>query len=258
MIMAEKPILFSEGMIKAVLEDRKRQTRRVIKLPSWSTDNWDDFEIGEFGEPLVICENTGCLAEIKSPYGQARDTLWVRERHAIECPYGPAKGCDNPDHIVYWATEEPVVRDSIIAKWRPSIHMPRWASRITLRVNEVRIERIQDITLEDILAEGCPTEHYPENNNGISHAAFGWFEYLWDSINAKRGYGWDKNPFVWVVDFDLIEPSKANDIAMINARKEETLVKLERMAETGQRLVDLLKGGEAAGGETGSVPHREC
>jgi hypothetical protein len=140
----------------------------------------------------------------------------VREKHAIECPYGPAKECDNPDHIIYWQNEGPVVRDSITAKWRPSIFMPRWASRITLKVNRVWVERVQDISEKDAIAEGVEKisdgfwrcYQFPEK--GFRTSATASFMSLWDSINAKRGYGWDTNPHVWVVEFE-IEKGQENE-----------------------------------------------
>ena len=120
----KKPILFNTDMVNAILVGQKTQTRRIVKLPSWSTGKWDDFELDELGVALAICEKTMCWAEVKSPYGRAGDHLWVREKYTIECPYGLPQGCDHPDHIIYWAAESEVVRDSITAKWRPSVFMP--------------------------------------------------------------------------------------------------------------------------------------
>jgi hypothetical protein len=83
-------------------------------------------------------------------------------------------------------------------KWRPSIHMPRWASRTLLEVTEVRVERVASIKWDDVIAEGCPDRGLPDNN------PMDWFHELWDSINAKRGYGWDINPWVWVISFEVL------------------------------------------------------
>jgi hypothetical protein len=203
--MAEKPILFSAEMIQAVLDGRKTQTRRVVKLPLWSTGDWDDFELDEFGVPLTICEKTTCWAEVNSPYGRAGDNLWVRETWRTHEYYNPVAPRDLSREmpVQYKADLALTGTVGVRARWRPSIFMPRWASRINLRVNEVRVERLRDITLADILAEGCPVEHRPESCNGMSHAVFGWFEHLWDSINHKRGYGRRNNPFVWVIKFSL-------------------------------------------------------
>ena len=90
-------------------------------------------------------------------------------------------------------------------KWRPSIHMPRWASRITLRVTNVRVERVQEISEEDALAEGVYGDEAAPFDQATATMCF---EALWDSINAKRGYGWDANPWVWVVEFERVEAAR--------------------------------------------------
>lgn len=206
--MITKPILFNADMIKAILSGQKTQTRRIVKLPPWSTGDWGDFELDDLGTALAICEKTTCWVEVKSPYGGAGDHLWVREKHTIECPYGPPNECDNPDHVIYWAAESEIVRDSITAKWRPSIFMPRWASRITLRVKSGRVERLQDIIETDAIAEGVEQVSdglfrcYQNPEKGCRTSATASFMSLWDSINEKRGYGWDTNPWVWVTEFD--------------------------------------------------------
>lgn len=218
-MMTERPILFSGEMVRAVLGGRKTQTRRVMRLPRWSTGNWADFELDDQGKPLTVCGDTGCLAEIASPYGTPGDSLWVRETHtwitlAASDPWrlrAAADGClkHHPDGydvaMIYRADG-----DEISGDWRPSIFMPRWGSRISLDVVSIRVERLRDITTADAMAEGCPVEYRPENCNGMSHAVHGWFEYLWDSINLKRGYGWDVNPWVWVVEFAAATRSAAD------------------------------------------------
>lgn len=116
--------------------------------------------------------------------------------------------------VYYKATEE----FPFLYKWKPSIHMPRWASRITLEVTDVRVERVQDISEQDALAEGVDmeTEHGSlciniEDASYSSNLVYGSaiktvFRKLWDSINLKRGYGWDINPWVWVVEFKRAMP----------------------------------------------------
>lgn len=205
--MAEKPILFSGVMVRAILDGQKTQTRRIMNPQPFETSRrgeWCWVWSPKKGEEWFNWgDGFDCQMGNLSPYASFdnENYLWVREKHAIECPYGPAKGCDNPYHVIYWASEEEIVRDSITAKWRPSIFMPRWASRITQRVNEVRVERLQDIDEAGYFAEGIKDlgDGVGEFNHkrGMAEALF---VELWDKINSSRGYGWAANPWVWVVD----------------------------------------------------------
>lgn len=179
--MKEKPILFSSPMVKAILDGSKTQTRRVIKpQPIW------------IGDPSVQFKTQDCNPKgiIKCPYGQPGDRLWVREKFSYPTGYSYVGG------IWYWADGQPDKGDWI--KPKPSIHMPRWASRITLEVVSVRVERLQDISESDSRAEGV---RYSEEEIRPYTCAF---VDLWDSINAKLGYGWDVNPWVWVVEFKRV------------------------------------------------------
>lgn len=205
-----KQILLDEETVRAILDGRQTQVRPIM--------NPQPYESSACGEWCWVWRpkkaekwfNWGEGFDIRigniSPYSSFdnENFLWVREKHTIECPYGPAKGCDNPDHVIYWAAEEPIVRDSITAKWRPSRHMPRWASRLTLRVLEVRTERVQDITLQDCIAEGMNWWDQNKARASFTGAAYQryWWKTLWDSINASRRFGWDANPWVWVVEFE--------------------------------------------------------
>ena len=185
-------------MVKAILEGRKTQTRRVIKPQP------NDIRESPFVKSGI---ETTHGYEIKLKY-EPGDRLWVREtwhQHSSDDDF-----CTGEIH--YRATEI-----CVGTKWIPSIFMPRWASRITLEVVNVRVERVQDICFEDCLSEGCDSgfEHYDGSCNHIEDGSCcqGWhygskwnFRYLWDSINAKRGYGWDVNPWVWVVEFKRIDP----------------------------------------------------
>ena len=162
--MKERPILFSGPMVRAILNGTKTQTRRVMRP-------------GERVEKMILN---------KSPYGIPGDRLWVRETWT---------GADDPAHkhaVHYRADGERACR------WRPSILMPRWASRITLEVTGIRIERLCDITERDALAEGCVGDGH------VTVDARAAFKLLWGSLNAKRGYGWDANPWVWVIHFKRI------------------------------------------------------
>jgi hypothetical protein len=209
--MNEKPILFNSEMVRAVFDGRKTMTRRVMKNPSWSKMDDDTFWSG------VQVGYDHKLEFINCPYGRPGDLLWVRETWAAVSPHdypAPIEECTieykadtgNP-YPGDWSVED--ARGNPDApKWRPSIFMPRWASRLTLRVTAVRVERVQDISKKDIIAEGVNwSESFPEGyTNKLNKRGYGSaeaaFRDLWDSINAKRGYSWESNPFVWVVEFE--------------------------------------------------------
>ena len=201
----ERPILFSDRMVCAILEGRKTQTRRVVKQQDVLDSRnevgvWDG--PGEVGEWEVS----------RCPYGQVGDRLWVREAwHCDGDPkfveYNPEIGLSATPDCFYRATE--MCRNPNAGwRWRPSIHMPRWASRITLEITGVRVERLQDISEEDAKAEGVELIGARLVNDDGSTTAYTHkmhFEALWDSINEDRGYSWESNPWVWVVNFKRIE-----------------------------------------------------
>ena len=163
----EKPILFSAPMVRAILDGSKSQTRRVVKLKSHHT-----IEERDDGKPWPWMYDSARDADywLPCPYGQPFDRLWVREEHAFSVvdPEG-YDWHDDPENwdVIYRADESQPAggwRDSdgnvISAPWRPSIHMPRWASRITLEVTAIRVERLQDISDEDAQAEGSGRLHH--------------------------------------------------------------------------------------------------
>ena len=189
--MKERPILFSGPMVRAILEGRKTQTRRVIK-PQPTSDHGLVFEgiaPGKFG---AVSDG-----EITCPYGTIGDRLWVKETHHVrDAGYVDGTGRD----IVYKADDE-----DFPYGWTPSIHMPRWASRINLEITGIRVERLQDISEEDAKAEGVGVHggwNADETEYGVN--ARGPFSRLWDSINAKR-HPWASNPWVWVIEFRRAE-----------------------------------------------------
>lgn len=207
--MKERPILFSGAMVRAILDGRKTQTRRVCKARGVdfigsggrSGADWNDpdcwgYEAGD-GEWYVLSRSpSNGMRSIVCPYGQPGDRLWVRETwNLIEAVFG---GTTRP---VYRASPETYTQYPGIA-WRPSIFMPRWASRITLEVVGVRVERVQDIDDADAYAEGMEPLADEWVHSGAS--ARDLFLMLWNEINAKRGYSWDSNPWVWVVEFKRI------------------------------------------------------
>jgi hypothetical protein len=131
------------------------------------------------------------------PYGIVGDRLWVKEAWAK-----PGEVADETEY----RADNP---DPLAAKWRPSIHMPRWASRITLEITDVRVQRVQEMSYNDWCADFAPNAFQreqalatfvgSENQKRMSRE-------LWDSINAKRGFGWDANPWVWAITFKRIKP----------------------------------------------------
>ena len=140
----------------------------------------------------------------KCRYGQPGDRLWVRETWAKCCH---SHGCSG----IYFKTDD--LKGAKIEKWKPSIHMPRRISRITLEVINVRVERLQDISEDDAMAEGAHPFPFmdrmfdPETRKMVVDADFHRprFKTLWDSINSKRGFGWDVNPWVWVIEFRRVK-----------------------------------------------------
>lgn len=190
--MKESPILFNGDMVRAVLAGQKTQTRRAVVPPTRTRGNHGS-----------IC-----------PYGQPGDRLWVRERWAADMSFDdlpPRMLAPRGMPIYYHATAQ-----CMDYKWRPSIHMPRWASRITLEITDVLKERVQNITSDGAIAEGA--YEVRKVGDDIAHATWtmdglDWrydtpreaFAATWDSLYAARGLGWDVNPWVWVVTFKRAE-----------------------------------------------------
>lgn len=198
-MMKERPILFSALMVRAILADEKTQTRRVVKPQPDIIDSdgnarkYKPLEVVLNGELVVMHGPPDDPRDaryvdrpIPCPYGMVGDRLWVRETWAWHPDCGGA---------IYRATDPGWDDNDYGIKWRPSIFMPRWASRLTLEVVSVRVERVQDISAADKEAEGL------HENQGYGPAAF---ESLWNEINGKRGYGWEVNPWVWRVEFKRV------------------------------------------------------
>ena len=180
-----KPIIFTGESIPAILEGRKTMTRRVLRdQPLCSAERWI-----EIGGPQ----------NAKLPY-QVGDLLWVRETWDWNEEFG-SKSRDCP-YLFYQANQiQPEPRNS--PKWRPSIFMPRWASRITLKVTTVKVERVQEISEDDTCSEGVSWESWAVENDMGDWPAINAFRALWDSLNAKRGHGWDQNDWVGAYTFEV-------------------------------------------------------
>ena len=228
-----KPILFSAPMVIALLDGRKTKTRRVIKFPEGMTGHY-----APCGDRDYLYYPCG----IMRPKYQVGDVLWVRETWRVGawnendgsiCVDYKADNFANPDWIPLdnaelferlWiqSTDEAMAagikhdeegqyhwkRGESPCKWRPSIFMPKEATRIFLRVTSVHAERVQDISEADAKAEGIGMPLF----TSADIEDYGYvecFEQLWDSINEKRGFGWDLNPFVWVYGFEQISKEEA-------------------------------------------------
>ncbi len=195
--MKDKPILFQTWGIKAILAGNKTQTRRIIKpQPGIGIKDFYHRPGGLFqGTHVKVGTGVGIGNPIKCPYEKGME-LWVRET----CAEG-GNLTSGPGYI-YKADNYPTELKNAV-KWKPSIFMPRAASRITLVIIDVRVERIQDITPDDILKEGVKSLGLPGFHDQVALIEK-WIS-LWNSINEKRGYPWESNPYVWVIEFKIKE-----------------------------------------------------
>lgn len=215
--MKERPILFSGEMVKAILAGRKTQTRRVIKRELTAAQD-EAIECG----PDYPDDNSDC---VKCPYGKPKDKLWVRESWRRVCSgqiggegairYGIQYRADN---FIQWNDRETIMsgwKDTETPMqfrdppWKPSIHLRRSDSRLTLEITKVRVQRLQDIGKDgrkaaDVIAEGIPQAaidrerewFHPDDSPAIAYSR------LWESINGKGS--WEKNPYVWCLSFRRI------------------------------------------------------
>lgn len=222
--MTDRPILFSGPMIQALLDGRKTQTRRALKpqprpgLYGDGSEISDDYFVWEpKGQVIPLTDTCTYRWRPLLPYVPG-DHLWVRETWApVVCTgnswhVADGLGTDPRKHTLKFKADNDA--RSVFGKWKPSIHMPRWASRLTLTVTDVRVERVRDISEEDAISEGV-FAHDAVGADPYSpswrHQRGGWkfdtprtaFRDLWDAFNAKRGYGWDANPWVCVIDFTV-------------------------------------------------------
>lgn len=226
----DKPIIYKPEMVRAILREienpgtGKTQTRRVIKPPvknreivflpglwpftenKWFGENPPKDDPSNYGIENFIDYDPLLLTEFICPHGKVGDYLWVRENWLKCLDTGNCEGyAQDP--------ETHFLKQNKTIKTVPSIHMPRWASRITLEIMDIRVERVQDISAKDARAEGIESYKnllYKFYGPGTPHSVknpIESFKSLWDSINADRGYGWAANPWVWAITF---KPHLAN------------------------------------------------
>ena len=221
-----KPILFNTQMAQAILEGRKTTTRRIIKVDSkldfiGCSSTGDDFDTATFGkgsfDKLLDAE---IKERIKAPY-MPNDILYVRETWQISNPMGDFARNDRTAEYVYKAGYAKgkripisIDKEKNLGVWKPSIHMPKEAARIFLKVIDVRVERLQSITHKDVIYEGTPYDEEMFKFNiclGQDKAEFflkSNFKDLWDSTVKKKDidkYGFNANPWVWVIEFERID-----------------------------------------------------
>lgn len=207
--MAIKPILFNTDMVRAIMDGRKTCTRRLVKPQpdekhtyplGFVTGSTERKEVGCFG--FGIDEYGGSIQYAKPPY-HTGDILYVRETW---CALPVNEAGHMRGHCVYYYRADGDLRpEGWRGKWRPSIHMPKEAARIWLKVTDVRVERLKEITLEQIGREGVEVE-YPHVLNGEEKRYA--FSTLWDSTIKKSDinrYGWNANPWAWVIEFERCE-----------------------------------------------------
>lgn len=232
MAKKERPIIFGAGMVRALLDGRKTQTRRVIKpdivgnmdIPRGQGDV-------DAGCPYIETENGMMSVKDLCHYGQPGDILWVRETWSeYDCLDGDADnysvavcykasyseftyGSAEDQGAVIWFDSDretfEVYKQKIEGyevfgeKWNPPIYMPKKFARIWLEITDIRVERVQDISEEDAQAEGCVNDVRLISDEKAYYGFYAQerFELLWDSVNAKLGHPWESNPWVWVIKF---------------------------------------------------------
>lgn len=242
----ERPILFQDRLVQAILEDRKGQTRRLARFKPYAGSGFNPkfsgLEAGHYstgmpasGWVLRSRGAGGCWNDrtepLHCPYGMPGDRLWVREAWASwvdtesrPCIVYRAGGAPRAVFYDHGGEGEPiglggeVVPATAIPRWRPSIFMPRWASRLALEVaGEVRVQRLQAITEEEAQAEGVPRDgrwwlgalHSVKSTPKVYPTAREAFASGWDSINGHRpGASWEDNPWVWAVTFKRADDAR--------------------------------------------------
>lgn len=212
----ERGILFSGPMVRALLAGTKTMTRRIVKPQPETTYPKAVFSFMEMDGSKGIWGSEGCGISVrKCLYGTVADCLWVRESFTlVPCSAGCEKYPEGFDPKCSSASQPNAPHEGVrykatwdrsnSSRWKPSIHMPRWASRITLEITGVKVERVQDISEEDAVAEGVDAVSIADvPRNGCLNRRTDFMQ-LWNIINGKDS--WKANQFVWVISFRRIRP----------------------------------------------------
>lgn len=222
--MKERGMIFNGEMVRAILDGRKTQTRRPLK---WKQTRFTEIGEREDGSNWPWSEDTEKVCDHwhPCPFGAVGDRIWVRETYQgplfdyehMESYLEDSSKFEKPDFCIYRADGKPAPEfydadDNLHCGWRPSIHMPRWASRITLEITDVRVERLNGISETDAEAEGTNMEALfdsqdcydciADHNMTGRPTAKGAFKYLWESIYGEEN--WQANPWVWVIEFKVV------------------------------------------------------
>ncbi|EOH5217626.1 TPA: hypothetical protein ACOWTZ_004830 [Klebsiella pneumoniae] len=215
--ISERGMIFNAEMVRALLDGRKTQTRRPIK---WKQTRFTEIGEREDGSKWLWSDDAehACDFWHPCPFGAVGDRIWVRETFCTvdDTQYGGGKWVDyratpkfEASHPAGW---DCAPNDAEALKWRPSIHMPRWASRILLEITDVRVERLNAISQEDAQAEGMeltgwrPTYSDPDSGGEVL-TPYDNFAQLWESIYGEES--WKANPWVWVIEFKRVEGGAA-------------------------------------------------
>lgn len=196
----EHPILFSTPMVQALIAGRKTQTRRIVNPQPDDSGLWnDDTNPRSLQSDLKgwngTVDATGESKEFKCRYGQPGDLLWVRESSAITYSTGPSR-----KRTVWYKADNGEIPNNVSFKWKRSIHMPKGAARIWLKVFNVKVQRLQDISEADAIAEGAQPCTLHSQTGNYTHK-YG-FQKLWEKINGVES--WQANPWVWVIEFKVL------------------------------------------------------
>ncbi|WFY32740.1 hypothetical protein NFK28_07810 [Citrobacter braakii] len=211
--MKERGMIFNAEMVRAILDGRKTQTRRIMKnQPVLNGNFYEVFGAGWSKGMTSVPAMPGHSLSAKCPYGAAGDRIWVRETWAeagASAPDLKLYRANYPDHVPSSYENVPPANEIL---WTPSIHMPRWASRILLEITDVRVERLNAISQADAIAEGAPPSHPSidcvSQEYGFPDFSRSWFGQTWQHIYGADS--WRASPWVWVIEFKVVPNVPAN------------------------------------------------